>query len=225
MREPAHRGIEPLRGPRRRFPVICCFCVRAQPPTRGWKTALNEASMGVQNVTDAHQGPTVVSFREALLRDLRALEQMLESGMLESDVIRVGIEQEMFLVDGAYRPAPVAAQVLTGLSDSAFTNEIGKFNLEANMQPRVLEGGCLRSIETELTDMLQRASTVARQHGADVLLTGILPSVRLRDLTLQNLTEKPRYEELNRAVMDVRGGSYHLLIKGVEQGCPCPYRS
>jgi hypothetical protein len=91
-------------------------------------------------------------FREALLRDLHALEQMLKSA-LETDVVRVGIEQEMFLVDSSYRPAPVASQVLAGLSDAAFTNEIGKFNLEANMQRRVLEGSCLRSIESELIDM------------------------------------------------------------------------
>jgi hypothetical protein len=173
--------------------------------------------MGVQNIVEADEGPAVAPFREALLRDLRALEQMLDAGALESDVVRAGIEQEMFLVDSAYRPAPIANQVLAELSDPAFTAEIGKFNLEANLPPRLLERGCLRSMETELSAMIERVSTTARQHKADVLLTGILPSIRRDDLTLQNLTEKPRYQELNRAVMDVRGGSYHLLIKGIDE--------
>ena len=38
-------------------------------------------------------------FRQALLTDLRALAQMLATNALASDVIRIGVEQEMFLVD------------------------------------------------------------------------------------------------------------------------------
>lgn len=162
--------------------------------------------MGVQDVLNTGTGPASGCFRESLLTDLRALEQMLDADLLEHDIVRVGIEQEMFLVDRAYRPAPIASEVLAQLSDPNFTTEIGRFNLEANMPPRTPEGGCLRSIETELNTSVRCASAAAREHGAEVLLTGILPSVRLADLGLQNLTEKPWYDELNRAVMDVRGG-------------------
>ncbi len=173
--------------------------------------------MGVQDVLNASKTADSAAFRQSLLTDLRALEQMLDADLLEHDTVRVGVEQEMFLVDRACRPAPIASQILSKLADPAFTTEIGKFNLEANMRPHALEGRCLRSIETELNAMIQRASTAAQEHGADVLVTGILPSVRLSDLGLDNLTDKPRYHELNRAVMEVRGGSYHLLIKGVDE--------
>lgn len=173
--------------------------------------------MGVHEVREAGKGASAASFRQSLLTDLRALEQMLEEDLLERDVVRVGVEQEMFLLDRAFHPAPVASQVLSRLADPTFTTEIGKFNLEANMRPRAFERDCLRSIESELESIVQRAAVAAQEHGADVLLAGILPSVRLADLSLQNLTDKPRYHELNRAVMDLRGGSYHLLIKGVDE--------
>ena len=52
------------------------------------------------------------AFSKALLKDLQALEKMLENGLIESGVRRFGCEQEMFLVNRAWRPAPVAMEVL-----------------------------------------------------------------------------------------------------------------
>jgi len=173
--------------------------------------------VGKQDISEDSGGERSASFREALLGDLNALEQMLQAGALESDVVRIGAEQEMFLIDRAYRPAPIASQVLERLSDSRFTTEIGKFNLEANVPPRIFSGTCLRSLEAELNEMVQRVSAAAQACEADVLLSGILPSIRLPDLGLTNLTDKPRYHELNRAVMKLRGDFYHLLIKGIDE--------
>lgn len=173
--------------------------------------------MGAQDILDRENSAGQASFSEALMADLRALEQMISAEALECDAARIGAEQEMFLVNRAHRPAPVAAEVLKELADPAFTAEIGKFNLEANLQPQAFEGGCLRSMEAELSALVQRAQSAAQVHEADVLLTGILPSVRLPDLTLENLTDKPRYRELNRTVMNLRGGAYNLLIRGLDE--------
>lgn len=173
--------------------------------------------MGAHDILEDDDCARSSSFREALLADLRALERMLGSDTLECDVSRIGCEQEMFLVDAACRPAPIASKILEELSHPAFTTEIGKFNLEANLDPRVFHGNCLSVMEQELAALLQRVSTVAQAHEVNVLLTGILPSIALPDLSLENLTVKPRYQELNRAVMKLRGGAYHLLIKGVDE--------
>jgi CBS domain-containing protein len=173
--------------------------------------------MGVHDILEDASDDRSGLFRQALLADLRALEQLLARNAFESDIVRIGVEQEMFLVDAKHRAAPVAAQVLERLPDPAFTTEIGKFNLEANLAPHRFEAACLRSTEAELNRLVREASQAAEAYGAQVLLTGILPSVRVRDLCLNNLTDKPRYQELNRIVMGLRGGSYHLLIKGVDE--------
>ena len=44
-------------------------------------------------------------FTKALLNDLRALEQMLTEGRIETGAHRIGTEQELFLVDRGWRPA------------------------------------------------------------------------------------------------------------------------
>src|SRR5690606_30946895 len=63
-------------------------------------------------------------FTCALLQDVRALEAMLERGMFETGVRRIGAEQEMFLIDDAGRPKRMALPVLERLADPAFTTEL-----------------------------------------------------------------------------------------------------
>ena len=66
-----------------------------------------------------------------MLNDLRALEMMLlADGWIETDVRRIGAEQEMFLVDRNWRPATAALQLLEQIDDPHFTTELGQFNLE-----------------------------------------------------------------------------------------------
>jgi CBS domain-containing protein/gamma-glutamyl:cysteine ligase YbdK (ATP-grasp superfamily) len=173
--------------------------------------------VGAQDVLDQAEEGRMRAFQEALLRDLQALELMLSSNLFETDVVRVGAEQEMFLVNRTHSPAQVAPQVLDRLHDPAFTTEMGKFNLEANLEPRRFEGTCLRAMEDDLTRLVRQASTAAQACGAEVLLTGILPSVRPSDLVIANLTDRVRYHELNRTVMKMRGGAYHVYIKGVDE--------
>ena len=47
-----------------------------------------------------------------MLQDLRALERMLADEAFETGVHRIGAEQEMFLVDASWQPAPGALEVL-----------------------------------------------------------------------------------------------------------------
>lgn len=44
-------------------------------------------------------GEKLRQFTSRLLHDLRALEAMLDRGMFETGVRRIGAEQELFLVD------------------------------------------------------------------------------------------------------------------------------
>ena len=153
----------------------------------------------------------------ALLADLRALELMLDGGQVERGVGRIGAEQEMFLVDAGMRPAFVAEDVLRQVADPRLTTEIARFNLEANLTPRLLEGDCFSRMEAEVKELIGRVRAGARGHGADVLLAGILPTLQKSDLTLQSMTPSPRYEQLNRAVMQMRGGPVAVHIKGLDE--------
>jgi CBS domain-containing protein len=156
-------------------------------------------------------------FMHALLADLRALAFMLEDGRIESCVRRIGGEQEMFLVDRSLRPAPLALEVLERAGHARLTTEIARFNLEANLTPLELTGRCFHLMHEELTEVIAKARLSASEFGADVLLAGILPTLRVFDLTLANLTPMPRYQELNRWVTRLRGGPFSIHIKGVDE--------
>jgi hypothetical protein len=156
-------------------------------------------------------------FMKALLEDLRALAFMLEDGRVESGVTRIGAEQEMFLIDRYLRPAPVSVDVLKHAADPRLTTEIARFNLEANLTPLELTNNCFSRMEQELSEVIQLAREAAASHNADILLSGILPTLQKSDLTLDNLTPVARYHELDRAVIRLRGGPLSIHIKGLDE--------
>lgn len=172
--------------------------------------------MGLQDIDRHDDEAARQEFTRALLDDLQTLERMVQAGMIESGIRRMGAEQEMFLVDAAGRPAPLAEPMLDAL-DPDFTTELGRFNLECNLPPRPLEGDCLGWLEERLDDALARARAAAAGLEGDVVLTGILPSIELSDLTLDRLSPGPRYHELNRLITDLAGGEIRTLINGIDQ--------
>ena len=154
---------------------------------------------------------------KALLEDLRALEYMIATDGLERCVTRIGAEQEMFLIDRDLRPAPVSLEVLDLANDSRLTTEIARFNLEANLTPLLLTGTCLSQMEAELSELLSLVRKRSQEMGGDVLLSGILPTLKKSDLTLNNLAPIPRYHQLNEGVIGLRGGPFSIHIKGLDE--------
>src|ERR1051325_3159853 len=173
--------------------------------------------MGEHNVEQHFDEKKSQAFMKALLDDLRALEFMIETDRLENGVTRIGAEQEMFLIDRHMRPAPVSLEVLEHANDSRLTTEIARFNLEANLTPRLFTQNCLGKLEDELRELLALVRSSAAAHDAEVLLAGILPTLKKSDLTLENLAPMPRYHELNRGVIGLRGGPFSIHIKGLDE--------
>ena len=172
--------------------------------------------MGVDLVPE--RSPEAIRiFTRALLRDLQALERILADGLIESGVRRFGAEQEMFLVNQAWRPAPVAVEVLDDLDDEPFTTELARFNLEANLSPRVLEGACFSEMHAELDAYVERVRQAARRQKAEVVLTGILPTLGKSDLSLENITPRARYYALNETMLAAGGGAFRLRIRGTDE--------
>ena len=170
-----------------------------------------------RDLADA-QGPEVGrAFTRALLRDLQVLERMIGEGMIESGVRRMGAEQEMFLVGRGWHAAPRGVEVLERLSEP-FTPELARFNLEVNLEPLLLTGQAFRAVEHRLGELLARAREAAAAEGAEVALTGILPTLAKSDLTLDNITPRARYYALNDALTRMRGGDpYRLRIEGTDE--------
>ncbi|MFP3948482.1 MAG: glutamate-cysteine ligase family protein [Longimicrobiales bacterium] len=174
--------------------------------------------MGRQDVRPDLDPRSIRAFTRAILRDLQALERMLEGRMFESDIRRCGAEQELFLVDRGWRPAPVSQEVLGHLpEDGPFTTELARFNLEINLDPLVLEGRVFSTLEEKLRERIAQVREAAHQADAEVILTGILPTLSKSDLSMDSITPIPRYYALNEALTRMRGGEYRLRIEGTDE--------
>lgn len=173
--------------------------------------------MGEQNVRQILDKGEMRKFTQNLFRDIRAMEIMLQRGMFEDGITRIGAEQELCLIDRSYLPAPIAPQLLKEIKNPAFTNELSTFNLEINLDPQVFAGDCLHLMEKQLKSCLGELSEDLKRYAAEYIMVGILPTIRRSDLSLDNLTPNPRYFALNDAIMAMRGGPYEFRIQGSDE--------
>ena len=173
--------------------------------------------MGEQNVRETIDEAQHQAFMKALLKEVRALETMLENGMVEDGIRRIGAEQEMFLINRAHRPALTALDILETIEDERFTHELGLFNLEANLSPHEYGGQCLRRMHEEAEEVYRLAREAARETGSDIALVGILPTLSRDNLGLDAMVPTARYQALNDALLRLRGHDFQFTINGIDQ--------
>ncbi len=173
--------------------------------------------MGDQSVRLVTNHKQLNAFTKQLLNDMHALELMLEEDWFEQDIIHIGAEQEMCLVDSHFKPAPRAMEILDELTDDSFVTELAMFNLEANLSPKPLQGDCFSAMENEINEKLAYLDTVIGKYEINHLLTGILPTIRKFDLGLENMTPLQRYDALVKAINKLRGKVHELRIHGLDE--------
>lgn len=170
--------------------------------------------MGLQTASGMADTSTVVNW---MLRDIHALQHLLDNDVFETGSPRIGAEQEMFLVDRAWQPSPVALELLDVINDYHYTTEVGAFNLEVNLDPQPFVKSCLSDMHAQLDELLLLGRRAAASIDREIVLTGILPTIRKSSLALSNMVQNPRYLALNRALLEMRGGDVELHITGADE--------
>ncbi len=174
--------------------------------------------MGRQEVSTRLRPRQLRLFENNLLQDMRALEYMQKKGMFETGVSRIGAEQELVIIDRLGRPSPINLDILDDLNDKRFTTELGVFNLEFNLDPLPFHGRSLRVLEKQMLLLTKRAAMAAAKYDSDVILVGILPTLLKSDLTLKNITPRPRYYALNEAISRLRGSQhFESNVQGIDE--------
>ncbi|HHP7240794.1 MAG TPA: glutamate-cysteine ligase family protein [Cyclobacteriaceae bacterium] len=173
--------------------------------------------MGSQNVKLASNYKELNNFTKNLLKDIQALERMLEDEWFNKEPIHIGAEQEICLVDKHCKPAPLNLEVLKRMNNDKFTTELAKFNIEANLDPLELKDDCFSTLELELNDLLTELQKTCDELDIDFVLTGILPTVRKFDIEIDNLTPIERYDALLKAISKFRGKQHELRISGLDE--------
>ncbi len=176
--------------------------------------------MGEQKVSQLSSKNQLNDFMQHLLNDVQALEYMLDNEMFETGIKRIGAEQEMCLVNEYWKPATNAMEILKDLKQYDWVEtELARFNLETNLEPRVFTKDCLSKMEQELDTNLNIIRKVAKEkHNTEILLTGIMPTLRKSDLGMHNLTPKKRYAALMNAInSQLNGNTYELRLAGIDE--------
>lgn len=170
-------------------------------------------NFNVRKIEDSERA----QFINHLLKDIRALELMIERGLIERGITRIGAEQEFCLVKSDFIPSTLALDILKDINDPHFTTELARYNLEVNLDPVELKSDCFQQVRQQLTLMLEKARKAAGAYDNKIVLAGILPTIRKQELTLEYLTPMDRYHLLNEIMVNLRGGDFSLHMQGVDE--------
>jgi CBS domain-containing protein/gamma-glutamyl:cysteine ligase YbdK (ATP-grasp superfamily) len=152
-----------------------------------------------------------------LIKDLEALDIMLKKGLIETQPIRIGAEQEFFVTTKDFFPNNNSVEILEAINDEHFTTEIGKYNLEINSDPLELKNDCFSELHVQLKKLIEKATETAKTKDSKIVLSGILPTLRLKHIKDNYMTDRPRYHVLNNALKSSRREHFKIHIKGVDE--------
>lgn len=173
--------------------------------------------MGASQVRIAQNQKELNQFTQHLIKDIKALQKMLEDSWFEDDIVRIGAEQEICLVDDLGKPSASNMKVLEKLNHPSFTTELAQFNLEANLDPIPFTGNCFSKLESDIQHLLGLLRDATSEMDVDWILTGILPTIRKFDIEYGNITPIDRYYCLVDAIGKLRGEDYELKIGGMDE--------
>jgi hypothetical protein len=155
--------------------------------------------------------------REKVRRCLDVFARMLREEAFETDDPMTGLEIELNLVDEVGDPSLKNADVLAEIADPDFQTELGQFNVEINVPPRVLRDGGLTAYEENLRASLNDAESKAAKVGAHMVMIGILPTLAEGHMSPSSLSSNPRYQLLSDQILAARGEDITIDIRGVER--------
>ena len=132
-------------------------------------------------------------YRQKVRTCLDVFARMLRESRFDSDRRSFGLEIELNLTDEAGDPAMANARALEAIADADFQTEIGQFNIEINVPPRLLEGDVFTELEEAVRASLNRADERSTAVGARMMVIGILPTVREEHLNAEAFSAGHRY--------------------------------
>jgi hypothetical protein len=156
-------------------------------------------------------------YRRKVRACLDVFARMLSEARFHPERRSFGMEIELNLTDDVGDPALVNAAALDAIADPAFQTELGRFNVEINVPPRLLEGEVFSELERDARASLNDAEERARTVGAHMMIIGILPTIGPEHLKAETFSANPRYALLNEQVFAARGEDLEISIGGVER--------
>jgi hypothetical protein len=156
------------------------------------------------------------AYRAKVRRCLDVFERMLVEHAFDFGQPMTGLEIELNLVNSSWQPDMANARVLEAIADPDFQTELGRYNIEFNVAPRRLGGQLMAELERQLRASLDHAEERANRTGSEIIMIGILPTLRTEHFETEWMTASPRYQALDEAVFAARREDLELDIRGAE---------
>src|SRR5262245_33845180 len=109
-------------------------------------------------------------YRRKVRACLEVFARMLAESRFEPARGSFGLEIELNLTDDAGDPAMVNAAALEAIANPDFQTELGQFNVEINVPPRLLGGRVFEELEEAARASLNDAEQQARTVGAHMMI-------------------------------------------------------
>ncbi|SDD93599.1 hypothetical protein [Glycomyces harbinensis] len=152
-----------------------------------------------------------------------ALAQLLADRRLDRDRPMTGLELELDLVEPNGDPAFANDSVLehlhtSGDEDALYgaQHELGAFNIELNLPPRLLDGAGISWYESDLAAVLSEVREAGDKAGVHICPIGTMPTLYPDHMGIDALSRTKRYRILNDEIMSQRGEHLRIDIRGAE---------
>ena len=156
-------------------------------------------------------------FMSRVAEETRLVQTLFEDGQFSERGYTLGFEIETGLIDHNYFPAPKNEEFLDVLNHPLAVPELSRFNVELNCTPVLMGGSALSRAQLELQELWNHCNEVAHGLDSNMVMIGILPTLRDKDLTLANLSPLKRYYALNNEIVrQHRGQAIKVDIDGRE---------
>ncbi len=160
------------------------------------------------------------AYKRRMSREMALLSEWFAGDQFSRLPAMAGFELEAWLVDDNFQPAPVNEQFLARAESPFLVPELARFNIELNVEPQLLQANSLKILHGQLSNLWEHCWKTAQEMGYQVIMTGILPTLRDEELNLANMSAMKRYRALNTQVMQARKGRpLQLDIVGEEHLC------
>jgi hypothetical protein len=170
--------------------------------------------MGSEIAKTAFSEDDFRQFHLNLRKETRILMEWFSSDRFDDRREMCGFELEGWLVDRHCAPVPRNGEFLRRVNHPLVVAELSKYNFELNIAPHPLDRHLPGFLNRELQKLWNLCTRNARDMECHTLMTGILPTVQDRMLTLRNISSLQRYHALNREIL--RSRSRHPLKIHIE---------
>lgn len=164
-----------------------------------------------------------LDFDKRLLLETELLENWFKDRVFIEKELEIGSEIEFFLLDNDYNPAPDNLHFINKVNKPYLICEVGAAQLEINSNHFKFAGNCLAQLHENILSYWQYCCEVARKNNYHLALIGSLPTAIEKFHQSKYITNKERYQVLDRCMAKQRGDRpINIDVQGVESLCLHP---